>query len=324
MDITQMDNSQPELARPGPPPSPKQTRTFSSGFRLFILGLAILIAVSALFGSLFKDHIGGTSQKVGIVEVTGIITSSRDIVRQLREFGEDESIMGIIVRIDSPGGSVAPSQEIYDEVLKIRNQGKTIFASMGNLGASGGYYIAAAANKIFANPGTLTGSIGVIMAFSNFEELMRKIGLRSEVIKAGKFKDVGSPGRAMTKEERKYLQNVVDDVHNQFIEAIALGRGMTIKEARKLATGSIFTGRQAKALNLVDNLGGLEDAIASLAQTVGIVGRPKIIQEEPDVKLLDLLLKGTIFREIRNTLSPNRFSLVQYLWLPGNPLVIVK
>ena len=322
MDTTQI-NPQPEIPKPAPPPS-KPAKTFGAGLRIFIIGLAVLIGLSALLGSLLKGHIGETGQKIGVVEVIGVITSSRDIVRQLREFGDDESIHGIILRIDSPGGSVAPSQEIYDAVLKIRKNGKKIFASMGNLGASGGYYIAAAADKIFANPGTLTGSIGVIMAFSNFEELLRKVGLRPEVIKAGKFKDTGSPNRAMTKEERQYLQNVVDDVHSQFVEAIAIGRGINIDEARKLASGRIFTGRQAKELNLIDSLGGLEDAIASLAQTVGIIGRPKIIQEEPDVSPLDWLLKGSISKEIRSTLSPTRFSIVQYLWVPGNPLGIVK
>ena len=316
-------NPQPETPKPASPPA-RSGRTFGAGLRVFIFGLAILIALSALFGSLLKDQIGDASQKIGIVEVTGVITSSRDIVRQLREFGEDESIRGIILRIDSPGGSVAPSQEIYDAVLKIRKSGKKIYASMGNLGASGGYYIAAAADRIFANPGTLTGSIGVIMAFSNFEELLRKIGLRPEVIKAGKFKDAGSPTRAMTKEERKYLQAVVDDVHNQFVEAITIGRGIDIEEARKLASGQIFTGRQAKELNLIDNLGGLEDAIASLAEAVGIIGRPNIIQEEPDVSPLDWLLKGSISKEIRSALNPTRFSLVQYLWVPGSPYGIIN
>ena len=318
-----MDNPSSEIPKPAVPPV-QPTRTFSSGFRIFVFGLAILIVISAIWGSLLKGKISDTGDNVGIVEVIGIISDSRDIVRQLREYGDDTSIKGIILRIDSPGGSVAPSQEIYDEVLKIRRNGKKIYASMGNLGASGGYYIAAAADKIFANPGTLTGSIGVIMAFSNFEELMRKIGLRPEVIKAGKFKDVGSPGRAMTKEERNYLQNVVDDVHSQFIEAIALGRGIKIEEARKLATGSIFTGRQALKLNLVDNMGGMEDAIAGLSQALGIVGRPNLIQEEPEVSPLDWLLKGSISKEIRSTLSPTRFSIVQYLWVPGSPLGIVN
>jgi len=323
MDSPQMDNPNSENPKPAYQPM-RSSRTFSSGFRNFVFGLAILIGISAIGGSLLKGQISDAGDSVGIVEVIGVITDSKDIVRQLREFGDDKSIKGIILRIDSPGGSVAPSQEIYDEILKIRRNGKKIYASMGNLGASGGYYIAAAADKIFANPGTLTGSIGVIMAFSNFEELMRKIGLRPEVIKAGKFKDVGSPVREMTKEERSYLQNVVDDVHSQFVEAIALGREITVKEARKLATGSIFTGRQALKLNLVDSLGGMEDAITGLSQALGIIGRPNLIQEEPEVSPLDWLLKGSISKEIRTTLSPTRFSIVQYLWVPGSPLGIVN
>ena len=306
------------------PPKAKPAKTFSKGFRNFILGLAILVCLSALAGSLFHDRWEGAARKIGVVEVMGVITDSRDIIRQLRQYNDDASILGIIIRIDSPGGAVAPSQEIYDEVIKIRNGGKKIFASIGSLGASGGYYIAAAADRIFASPGTLTGSIGVIMAFSNLEELLRKIGLRPEIVKSGKFKDTGSPSRTMTKEERKYLQTVVDDVHSQFVEAVSVGRNMDIKNARKLADGRIYTGRQAKNLQLIDTLGGLEEAIASLAKMVGIVGRPTIIQEEPKIGFLDWLLQGSISKEIQNTLSPSRFSMVQYLWVPGSPLSIVK
>lgn len=313
-----------ETPTPQIPPAAKPKRPFSAGFRIFIVCLAVLVCLSALFGSLFSDSLEGSARKIGVVEVIGVITDSRDIIRQLRGFNDDASILGIIVRIDSPGGAVAPSQEIYDEIIKIRKGGKKIFASMGSLGASGGYYIAAAADRIFASPGTLTGSIGVIMAFSNLEGLMQKIGLRPEVIKSGKFKDTGSPSRSMSKEERIYLQTVVDDVHSQFVEAVSIGRNMDIESARKLADGRIYTGRQAKNLKLIDSLGGLEKTISSLAQILGIVGRPTIIQEEPEVGFLDWLLQGSISKEIRNTLSPSRFSMVQYLWVPGNPLSIVK
>lgn len=307
------------------PPSPSKTgMSFSRGFRIFIVGLAILVSLSALAGSWFSDRLEGSGKKIGLVEVIGVILDSREVVRQLRQYDDDDSIKGIILRIDSPGGAVAPSQEIYDEVLKIRGGGKKIVASMGSLGASGGYYIAAAADKIFASPGTLTGSIGVIMAFSNFEELMHKIGLRPEVVKSGKFKDTGSPTRSMSKEEREYLQAVVNDVHKQFVEAISVGRNMEIELARKLADGRIYTGRQAKELRLIDSLGGLEAAISSLAQMVGIIGRPTIIEEETKVPFLDWLLQGAISKEIKNTLSPSRFSIVQYLWVPGSSLSVVK
>ena len=182
---------------------------------------------------------------------------------------------------------------------------------MGALAASGGYYIASAAEKIFANPGTLTGSIGVIMAFSNAKGLMEKIGLQPEIIKAGEYKDIGSPARAMTQKERNLLQSVVTDVHQQFIEAVASGRDISVAEVTKIADGRILTGRQAYSLNLVDQLGGLQVSIDQLAHEVGIIGSPKIIKETPRVGFLDWVLKSTVNQSLIN--RPSIPSL-QYTW----------
>lgn len=295
---------------------PKPEKSFLRGFLFFLLGAAFLYGASALMGSYFADGLDGPQEKIALVKVTGTILDSTDIVRQIRRYRNDDEIKGIIIRIDSPGGAVAPSQEIYDEVLKVRASKKKIYTSMGSLAASGGYYIASASDRIFANPGTLTGSIGVIMAFSNAEQLMAKIGVRAEVIKSGPFKDTGSPLRSMTKKEKRYLQSVVDDVHQQFVEAVAKGRNMDIKEAAKFADGRIFTGRKAHEMNLVDDLGGLEFAIAAMGEALGIEGRPKVVYEKPEEGLLDWILSSKVSDSLQTHLAPSRFPSLQYLWTP--------
>ena len=260
----------------------------------------------------------GTDNRIGIVDITGLIQDSQAIIKQIKGFRGDKRIRGIILRIDSPGGAVGPSQEIYDEVLKTRDGNKTIYASMGTLATSGGYYIASAANQIFANPGTLTGSIGVIMAFSNVKGLMDKIGLQPEIIKAGKYKDVGSPVRAMTQKEKNLLQNVATDVHQQFIEAVAKGRNLSIAKVSQLADGRVLTGRQAHSLNLVDQLGGLEVSIDQLAHEVGIIGDPKIIKEKKDIQFLDWALQAAINQTAIQRYFPGPKSPLQYIWLMDN------
>ncbi|SVB32974.1 uncharacterized protein METZ01_LOCUS185828, partial [marine metagenome] len=270
--------------------------------RLLFLALILLalVGISSITSEWVQQ---GTKNRIGIVDITGLITDSQYITNQVKKFRQDKRIRGIILRIDSPGGAVGPSQEIYDEVLKTRESGKTIYASMGALAASGGYYIASAAEKIFANPGTLTGSIGVIMAFSNAKGLMEKIGLQPEIVKAGEYKDIGSPARAMTQKERNLLQSVVTDVHQQFIEAVASGRDISVAEVTKIADGRILTGRQAYSLNLVDQLGGLQVSIDQLAHKVGIIGSPKIIKETPRVGFLDWVLKSTVNQSLINRSS---------------------
>lgn len=213
--------------------------------------------------------------KVGVVEVTGVITDSKKTLKELREFAEADSIKAIVVRIDSPGGSVGPSQEIYEAVRKLRDK-KHVLVSMGSIAASGGFYIACGGEKIYANPGTLTGSIGVIFTFYNVQGLLKWAGVQVSPLTAGKMKDAGNPYREMTADERAYFRGVLDDVHEQFIQAVADGRALKVDEVKPIADGRIFTGRQAKDLKLVDAMGGLEDAVAEAGRMGGIKGQPKM------------------------------------------------
>ncbi|PIQ96086.1 MAG: signal peptide peptidase SppA [Nitrospinae bacterium CG11_big_fil_rev_8_21_14_0_20_56_8] len=281
---------------------------------MIFLGAAAGIALLSVAATsiLPKSIIG--SGKIAVVEVAGIITDSRDVVRQLARYRKDRSVLGIVLRVDSPGGAVGPSQEIYDEVVRVRDSHKTIYASLGSIAASGGYYIASPTHRVIANPGTLTGSIGVIMAFSNVEELIGKIGVKPEVIKSGQFKDAGSPVRPMTQQEREYLQTVVDDVHGQFIQAVAEGRDLPVENVRKIADGRIFTGKQAFELKLVDELGGLESAIARLAREVGIEGEPRVVQEEKHEGLLDLLLQSITPNYFTNRVTHPVIPSLQLIW----------
>jgi len=233
--------------------------------------------------------------KIALIRVEGVILDSREVIHELRRYQKDPDIKAILVRIDSPGGAVAPSQEIYDELKKIQASGKKkVISSMGSVAASGGYYIASATQLIFANPGTLTGSIGVIMELTNVEGLLQKIGVESVTIKSGKNKDVGSPFRKMNADERALLQNVLDDVHSQFIEAVAEGRSLDIETVRALADGRIFSGRQAKAVGLVDQLGSLEAALEKTAELAGIQGEPEIVETKEKSPILKLL-EGKMF-----------------------------
>ena len=253
------------------------------------------------------------SEKIAIINIENIITQSSSTVRQIKKYADDNSIKAIVLRIDSPGGAVAPSQEIYSEILKFRkDSNKIVVTSMGNLAASGGYYIACASDKIIANPGTLTGSIGVIMTFSNIEELMKKIGLKTEVIKSGEFKDIGSPMREFTEKEKKLLQGVIDDVYDQFVNAVAVGRNIGVEKVKELSDGRIFTGRQAFEMGLVDKLGSFEEAIKLTAELVGIEGEPKIVSEKKEKNLLFKLLENKVLSYL-----PNQLHIIpglQYLW----------
>jgi protease-4 len=233
--------------------------------------------------------------KLALVRIEGPIMDSKDLVEEIREHAKDISVKAIILRIDSPGGAVAPSQEIYAEVKKALEK-KPVIVSMGSLAASGGYYIAAPATRIFANPGTLTGSIGVIMEIPNVEELMKKIGVRSEVIKSGKNKDMASVFRTMQPEGRQILQGVLDNVHDQFIKAVAEGRKMKLEEVRALADGRIFSGEQALALKLVDELGTLDDATKAAAIKAGLGDDPEVATKKDKLSFLDIV-RGKFPRE---------------------------
>jgi protease-4 len=225
--------------------------------------------------------------KVALVKIEGVLLSSEQTVDEIDDYADDSSVKAIIVRVDSPGGGVVPSQEIYNALVSARKKGKKIVVSMGSLAASGGYYVAAAADRIVANPGTLTGSIGVKMEFANLEKLLDKIGVKGMVIKAGEYKDIGSPYREMTEPEKKLLQNVIDDVHDQFIEAVAKGRNIPEADVRAIADGRVFTGRQALQLKLVDELGDLEDSIRIAGELAGIKGKPKVVRREKRSSFLE-------------------------------------
>jgi len=246
----------------------------------------LLLLVVSLTLALFQKNIPLRS-RVALVSIEGPIMDSMDVVKEIKEHAKDRSIKAIILRIDSPGGAVGPSQEIYDEVKKASGE-KHIVVSMGSIAASGGYYIASPADMIFANPGTLTGSIGVIMEIPNLEGLMTKIGVRTEVIKSGRHKDMASAFRKMEKEDRELLQGVLDNVHEQFIRAVAEGRKLSVDGIRPIADGRIFTGEQAKGLKLVDELGTLEDAIGKAAELAGISGEPEVVSKKDRLSIMEM------------------------------------
>lgn len=249
----------------------------------FLVGFLFLFAlIAVLIVTLWFSGRYGLSEKlligqndIAVVDIEGVLTKSKPVIDRLLRLKKDENIKAIVLRINSPGGGVGPAQEIYAELLKLRTT-KKIIASMESVAASGGFYIACAAHKIVANPGTITGSIGVIIEFANIEELLGKVGLKSVVIKSGKYKDILSPTRTMTPEDRALIQGVIDSVHNQFIEAVAKGRNLPKEKVINIADGRIFSGEQAQALGLVDQLGNFQDAIDAAAKMCGIVGEPRI------------------------------------------------
>ena len=286
-----------------------------------LLGLIVIGVILGVFllSILFLTRFGekeafARGDKIAVVDIKGVITSSRHIVQQIDNFKEDEDVKAIILRINSPGGGVGPSQEIYREVLRAKEK-KKIIASMESVGASGGYYVACASDLIVANPGTITGSIGVVMEFSNVEDLLKKIGLRSYVIKSGKHKDIGSPLREMTPGERSILQGVIDSVHGQFVRAVAEGRNMEESKVRRIADGRIFSGEQAKELGLVDRLGSLQDAIEIAAEMVGIEGKPALIYPKRKLSLYELLFKKSV-RLIMDEIWQREYRLSYVMYSP--------
>jgi len=251
----------------------------------------VLLVFFVVFGivSRMEDVPFARGGKVAVLPVTGLIADSDATIDQLKKFAKDDSVKAIVLRINSPGGGVGPSQEIYEEVRKLKGK-KPVVSSMGAVAASGGYYIACASQKIYANPGTITGSIGVIMQFVNVKDLIDKIGIKGVVVKSGDLKDTGSPIREMSPEERQYLQAVIDNVHGQFIRAVADGRKLDVEAVRKLADGRIFSGEQAKALGLVDALGNQEDAVADVARMAKIEGEPRVVMPpKKKISILELL-----------------------------------
>lgn len=241
------------------------------GVGFVVLVLIVSLVVSPLAG------VGGP--RVALVTVEGVIADPREVLDQLERFRESSAVKALVVRINSPGGAVAPSQEITEELKRFKASGRPVVASMASVAASGGYYIATAADRIVANPGTITGSIGVIMQIPNVAGLLQKVGVKTTVIKAGEHKDLASPLRDLTDAERQILQGVLDDVHQQFIEAVATSRRLDRGRVEALADGRIFSGRQALSLGLVDELGDLPDALDRAAKLANLPGKPRVLQE---------------------------------------------
>lgn len=289
------------------------TLTITLLFSLFLL-LAFVLGPA---GS--RSDLISVSDKIGVIDIDGPILSAHDLTSTLMSFGDNQSIKAVILRIDSPGGAVGPSQEIYQEVLRLQKK-KPVIVSMGSVAASGGYYIAAAAGRLFANPGTITGSIGVIMTFPNYEELMEKVGVATVVVKSGRFKDMGSATRAFTEDERKLLQAMIDDVHAQFVEAVSQGRELSAEEVAKIADGRIFSGRQALSLGLIDELGGFQDALRYAAELTGLGDDPELIYPaEKRQGLLERMITsavGDLFLEMRQRGQAG----AQYLWTGAGSL----
>jgi protease-4 len=262
---------------------------------LLLALLAIPLAVGFVFfvlGSFssYSDLSLLPGRKIGLVRVEEVIYNSDKFVGQLRSFYKDKSIVGVIVRINSPGGGVSASQDIFREILRYKTGGKPLVVSMQSVAASGGYYIACPARKIFATPGTITGSIGVIFEIPHFYNLLNKLGIHIETIKAGKFKDIGSPQREMTPEERAFLQNVLDDTHRQFIDDVCTARPAHCDSIRAVADGRIFTGRQAIKIGLIDTLGSYEDALDYLKKITDVPEQSNVIEIKEKVPFLKSLL----------------------------------
>ena len=254
------------------------------------LGLSVLVVVAgvvviALLSvlSLASGDLAGGRKRVAVVDIIGPIMSSTAPVQQLERYIENENVPVIVIRLNTPGGGVAASQEIYETVRKARRAGKTVIASMGAVAASGGYYIAAACDTILANPGTITGSIGVIASFADFSELYKKIGIDFSARKSGKYKDMGSTSRKMTDEEKALLDSVIMDTYDQFVQAVSEGRNIDLDSVRALADGRIFTGRQALGNGLVDILGTYHDALDIAGEISGLGKNPPVLKERRDI-----------------------------------------
>lgn len=262
--------------------------------RVLATTLVIYVGVAALFltiASTPRDGEGARifGPRVAVVELEGMILEVEDLVRDLKSHRDNPQVKAVVIRINSPGGVVGPTQELHQALMRVREAGKPVVASLGSVAASGGYYTAVAADRIFANPGTLTGSIGVIMQMANVESLFKKVGVNYIVVKAGRYKDLGNFSRPMTPEERQVLQTLLDDVHAQFIDAVAAGRKLDRADVVKFADGRVFSGMQAKDLKMVDALGSLEDAVNEAAKLSGLPVPPGVIRPSRRFSIFDLV-----------------------------------
>lgn len=260
-----------------------------------LLGVVIGVVLTGVIVWLFSDvEFSVKGNRVGLIELKGTITSSQETLKQITDFRKETSIKAIVLRIDSPGGAVGPSQEIYREIRRTA-QSKPVVASLGSVAASGGYYIASAASHIVANPGTITGSIGVIIHFPNLRELFGKIGYQMTTIKSGQFKDIGNPARDMTPEEKQLLQATIDETYHQFVRDVAVARNLPEDRVREVADGRIIMGEKALELKLVDQLGNFEDAVAKAGELAKIEGEPEVVKaKKSKFSLLDFVLGSDV------------------------------
>lgn len=290
--------------------------TIVGGAFLIFFVLAIYALIVYSIGEDDSVDFSFGASKIAVVDIVGAILDAKPVVDQLKKYGDTDSIKAVLLRIDSPGGGVAASQEIYSEVLRLREKkGKIVVASMASTGASGAYYIACACDKIVANAGTVTGSIGVITEWYNYGDLIKWAKLKSVVFKSGEFKDTGSPVRDLTDNEKKYLQNLVDDLYGQFTAAVAKGRKMDLALVKSLADGRVYTGMDAKEKKLIDEVGTFHDAVELTAKLANISGEPKLVTSPTQRRTLLDLLTGDVSSLLPLTgVSSDSRIQVLYLW----------
>ena len=284
-------------------------------FFLFVLAVFTLVYLTLHTGER-TSSLSSFGDKIGVVDLEGVIITPKIVVPQLKKFADDDSIKAIVLHVNSPGGGVAASEEIYREVKRIRDEKKKrIVASIESVGASGAYYISSATNKIYADRGSVVGSIGVIAEWVNYGDLLRWAKLKDVTMKAGEFKDTGSPTRDLTPAEKQYLQGLIDDMHSQFIQAVADGRKMKVDEIRAVADGKVWTGDQAMGLKLIDQEGDFESVVKDTAKSVGIKGEPVLVHPEKDRKTVLDLLFGDVSEWLptREKLLDQRIGFY-YLW----------
>jgi protease-4 len=270
-------------------------------FFLFVLAVFSLVYLTLHAGS-NEATFSGFGDRIGVVDLEGVILSPQPVVEQLKKFGDDSSIKAIILHVNSPGGGVAASEEIYREVRRVREEKKKrVVVSIESVGASGAYYIASASSKIYADQGSIVGSIGVIAEWVNYGDLMKWAKLKSVVIKTGEFKDTGNPARDLTPAEQAYMQSLIDNMFGQFIQAVADGRGMKFDDVKAIANGKVWTGKEALSMKLIDNVGDFEAAVKDTAKSVGISGEPTLIRPEKDRKTLLDLMTGDLSQYLPNT-----------------------
>ena len=278
---------------------------------LAVVALALVIAFAGVSGGDFAF-----GDRIQVVDVEGELVDSRPIIEQLKRHEDNKSVRAILLNVDSPGGGVAVAQEIHKEIKRLREEkGKIIVAYMSSVGASGAYYISCPATRIIANPGTIVGSIGVIAEWVNYGDLLEWAKLKNVIFKTGEFKDTGTPTRPLTDREKAYFQGLIDDMYVQFVEAVADGRKLDVERVRSLADGRVYTGREARAKKLIDEIGNFQDAVNLTASLAGITGKPNLVRATRQrVTLLDVLT-GDVSRlnpfGAQSMKSQVRF---QYLW----------